>query len=160
MKYAFGSEQNVYLNGAPVLKGNIYAGNKLVISNRADYKYLGDPGLKKSTMFPQIQPNGIDAANLGEVFVQSLKDIEYHVFDSSGNGGEAKILADSSDMKQTVKDIMGISLDKIKIKEQKKFVQINVEESFIDKLVEATSPSNDNAAEALRKQLNQKVQVS
>ncbi|MEK4849545.1 hypothetical protein NST04_06620 [Paenibacillus sp. FSL H7-0756] len=156
LKYAFGSEQNVYLNGAPVLKGNIYAGNKLVISNRADYKYLGDPGLKKSTMFPQIQPNGIDAANLGEVFVQSLKDIEYHVFDSSGNGGEAKILADSSDMKQTVKDIMGISLDKIKIKEQKKFVQINVEESFIDKLVEATSPSNDNAAEALRKQLNQK----
>ncbi|MBP2109935.1 hypothetical protein [Paenibacillus silagei] len=156
LKYAFGSEQNVYLNGAPVLKGNIYAGKKLVISNRAEYKYLGDSDLKKSTMFPQIQPNGIDAANLGEVFVQSLKDIEYHVFDPSGNGGEAKILADSSDMKQTVKDIMGISLDKIKIKEQKKFVQINVEESFIDKLVEATSPSNDNAAEALRGRLSQK----
>lgn len=156
LKYAFGSEQNVYLNGAPVLKGNIYAGNKLIISNRAEYKYLGDSGLKKPTMFPQIQPNGIDAANLGEVFVQSLKDIEYHVFDPSGNGGESKILADSSDMKQTVMDIMGISLDKIKIKEQKKFVQINVEESFIDKLVEATSPSNDNAAEALRGRLSQK----
>ncbi|MEK4519836.1 hypothetical protein NSS64_31630 [Paenibacillus sp. FSL H8-0122] len=156
LKYAFGSEQNVYLNGAPVVKGNIYAGNKLIISNRAEYKYLGDSGLKKPTMFPQIQPNGMDAANLGEVFVQSLKDIEYHVFDPSGNGGEAKRLADSSDMKQTVQDIMGIDLDKIKIKEQKKFVQINVEESFIDKLVESTSPSNDNAADALRGRLSGK----
>ncbi|NQX47218.1 hypothetical protein HQN87_17945 [Paenibacillus tritici] len=156
LKYAFGSEQNVYLNGAPLLKGNIYAGDKLIVSNRAEYKYLGDSGLKKPTMFPQIQPNGIDPANLGEVYVQSLNNIEYHVFEPSGNGGESKILADSPDMKQTVKDIMGISLDKVKIKEQKKFVQINVEESFVDKLVEATSPSNDNAAEALRDWLGDK----
>ncbi|KAI7263182.1 hypothetical protein KC345_g9205 [Hortaea werneckii] len=156
LKYAFGSEQNVYLNGAPELKGNIYAGNKLIVSNRAEYTYLGDSNLTKPTMFPQISPNGIDAANLGEVFVQSLKNIEYHVFDPSGNGGDSKILADSPNMGQTVQDIMGIDLDKIKIKEQKKFVQINVEESFIDKLVEATSPANDNAAEELRGRLGDK----
>ncbi|WP_249901028.1 hypothetical protein [Paenibacillus sp. PK3_47] len=156
LKYAFGSEQNVYLNGAPVLKGNIYAGNKLIVSNRAQYTYLGDSSLTKVTMFPQIQPNGADTANSGEVFVQSLKNIEYHVYDPSGNGGEAKILADSPDMSQTVKNILDINLDKINIKDQKKFVQINVEESFIDKLVEATSPANDIAAEQLRERLGGK----
>lgn len=153
LKYAFGSERDVIINGAPVLKGNIYAGNKLIVSNRADYTYLGDPSLKKVTMFPQVLPNGADAANSGEVFVQSLKNIEYHVYDESGNGGDAKILADSSDMGQTVKNILGTDLEKINIKDQKKFVQINVEESFIDKLVEAASPANEVAAEQLRKKL-------
>lgn len=157
LKYAFGSEQNVYLNGAPVLKGNIYAGNKLIVSNRAEYTYLGDSNLRKPTMFPQVQPNGTDAANLGEVHVQSLKNIEYHVYDPLGGGGETKILADSgAAMEQTVNSILGINLDKIKIKEQKKFVQINVEESFTDKLVEATSPASDNAAENLRSRLGVK----
>ncbi len=156
LKYAFGSEQNVYLNGAPVLKGNIYAGNKLIVSNRAEYTYLGDSSLTKVTMFPQIQPNGTDTANSGKVYVQSLENIEYHTFDQAGSGGDPETLSESTDMGQTIRSILDIDLDKINIKDQKKFVQINVEESFNDKLVEATSPANVIAAEELRKQLGKK----
>ncbi|WP_151733781.1 hypothetical protein [Paenibacillus tengchongensis] len=148
LKYAFGSEHNVIINGAPLIKGNIYAGNELIISNLAEYTYLGSRW-NHQTLYPVIQPYSpktndpdiqddtepLDESNSGEVFVQSLDHIKY-----SEDGINKGSLADSGANKEnTAQKILGISVDKIKIKDHNKFVSINVVDSFADKLAEASS---------------------
>lgn len=137
LKYAFGSEQNVIINGAPLIEGNIYAGKQLIVSDTAKYTYLGYD-LTQPTVYPVIDPNSEeDESNSGEIFVQSLKDIGY--FENRQDKGT---LAESADMESTAQKILGVSIDKVKIKDQHKFVSINVEESFGDKLGEASSGKN------------------
>lgn len=144
LKYAFGSEKTLTLNGAPVLQGNIYAGEQLIVTNMAQYVYNGLSGLKKQTQFPVIKDN-VDPGNSGstvdtgsgEIHVQSLDSILY------SDDGRSPVSVDSAeDVEQTVRNILGVDVSKIKIKEQKKFVQINVEESFFDKIAEAFNSSS------------------
>ncbi|KGE20432.1 pilus assembly PilX family protein [Paenibacillus wynnii] len=142
LKYAFGSNKTLTLNGAPHLMGNIYAGEKLIVSNTAKYTYKGNPNLSKLTQFPKVMVNesatgsALDIGS-GEVHVQSLDSIVY-----SKDGQKEENVATSSDVEQTLKDILGIEMEKVKIKEQKKFVQINVEESFFEKMVQGFSTSS------------------
>lgn len=131
LKYAFGSEENVYLNGSPVLMGNIYAGNKLYISNRAQYTYNGNSSWRADTLFPTLKQNDGDE-NSGEVYVQSLSSIEY-----ADGGADFTSVDTAKNIDQTLQNILGVGMSKVKVKERKKFVQINVEESFLDKLAEA-----------------------
>ncbi|KAA8997950.1 hypothetical protein F4V43_16990 [Paenibacillus spiritus] len=135
LKYAFGSEHDVILNGAPLLKGNVYAGNELIVSDMAHYTYHGTSGLSEPTIYPKVTKQDEAAAGGGEVHVQSLSRIRY-----KEGVNDPVSLTDSKDMKDTANRILGIDPDQIKIREQKKFVQINVEESVVDKLVEAYSP--------------------
>ncbi|CAM4278689.1 hypothetical protein [Paenibacillus typhae] len=130
LKYAFGSEQTLTLNGAPLLQGNIYAGDKLVVTNTPEYIYKNqfydDHTIND---FPTVTM-GSDANALGEVHVQSMDSIEYE----KNRTATAHLPQRESDRDKVLAEILHITPDKIKIKEQKKFVKINVEESFLDKL--------------------------
>ncbi|WP_162515367.1 hypothetical protein [Paenibacillus pinistramenti] len=147
LKYAFGSEQQLRLNGAPLLKGNIYAGDRLVVTNQAEYSYKGT-SFHTGTLFPTVQPFGISA---GEVHVQSWGGIQYANGLAAPSGSSPLIPLQQGDAKTD--EILGVTPDKVKIKEEKKFVQINVEESFWDKLVEAVNPSTTIQAENIREEL-------
>lgn len=131
LKYAFGSEQTLRLNGAPLLKGNIYAGKQLIVTQTAEYYYKGNY-LTKSTIYPQISENTANADS-GEVYVQSLDSIKY----APDFISEQLLQIVAPGDNQKFKEILGITADKVKIKEQKKFVQIDVLESFWDKLLES-----------------------
>ncbi|MDF9840165.1 MULTISPECIES: hypothetical protein [unclassified Paenibacillus] len=130
LKYAFGSEQTLTLNGAPLLQGNIYAGDKLVVTNTPEYIYkkqfYDDHTIND---FPTVTM-GSDTNALGEVHVQSMDSIEYE----ENRTAAAHLPQNESERKRVLAQILHITPDKIKIKEQKKFVKINVEESFLDKL--------------------------
>jgi hypothetical protein len=135
LKYAFGSEGTLTLNGAPAIHGNIYAGEKLVISDIANYKYKGLDWLYKQTQYPRVEKNRTSAAStepLPEVHVQSLERIEY-----SGNG-VVNAAVNKTNASTILPSILGITKDQVFIKPQKKFIQINVLGSFLDKVEEAT----------------------
>ncbi|WP_449601485.1 hypothetical protein [Paenibacillus sp. Marseille-Q9583] len=135
LKYAFGSEGTLTLNGAPAIHGNIYAGKKLVISDTASYKYKGLEWFNKKTQYPRVEKDPTNAASaepLPEVHVQSLESIEY-----SGNG-VVHAAVNKTNASTILPNILGITKDQVLIKPQKKFIQINVQESFSDKVVEAT----------------------
>jgi hypothetical protein len=147
LKYVLGSERNVILNGAPLIRGNLYAGNELLISDTAHYIYRGKPQ-QRQTLFPKVEHiTGND--EYGEVHVQSLNSME--VASSSGEYTPVTTSSLGTSADDNLNKVLGLELnatnqrfplDKVKIKEQKKFVQINVEESFIDKLLEAADPQN------------------
>ncbi|MNO47036.1 hypothetical protein D3C76_373370 [compost metagenome] len=127
LNYAFGSENDVIINGSPYGIGSIYAGNKLLIDNQAQYIYKNSTEVrKKDTQYPHLEENG-------SVYVQSVDDIEY--YDSLTSGYRPFLSAGSS---KTITDLLGITNDQIVLRDKKKFVSINVEESFIDKAAEAT----------------------
>ncbi|WP_342479153.1 hypothetical protein NYE24_16950 [Paenibacillus sp. FSL H7-0350] len=115
LKYTLGSENNLIINGSPYIKGNIYAGNRLEISDTANYTY-SDPGSFVS------RPFELD----GEAHVQSLNKLAYKAHDRMGEltGNE-------------VTEAGIISADKVKIKSHRGFVEVNVKSSFIDKVQEA-----------------------
>ncbi|MNB81221.1 hypothetical protein D3C75_279950 [compost metagenome] len=157
LKYALGSEGDVIINGAPLIQGNLYAGGELKIRDLAYYKYMGSPTREASTVYPVVSPI-VKGDDYGQVYVQSLNSIQY----ASGSGNYDNIATGNSSgtavtqddiINSNLKDVLGLELssnstdpvyplDKINIKKQQKFVQIDVEESFIDKLVEATG-TND-----------------
>lgn len=132
LKYAFGSESNVTINGAARLTGNIYAGKQLYITNTAEYDYRGVPG-SEPTLFPQVLEEAASASDItGEVHVQSLGSILF-----KEGAYQAKALSASDPLLENdLLKVLNIGVDKVKIKEQKKFVRINVEDSFTDKLAE------------------------
>lgn len=145
LKYAFGSESNLILNGAPLLKGNIYAGKQLLISNNAKYTYKGNSNLNTDTLFPTVarlkdlsrQDSG------GEVHVQSWDSFQY----TDGSKIAKNRIGEALTIPQ---DQVG---ERVKIKEEKNFVQINVEESFLDKLVQAKHPATESQADDIREKV-------
>lgn len=135
LKYAFGSEQVLTLNGAPSFHGNIYAGDKLVISDEAKYKYKGSVQPDKRTQYTRVEPLSQagtegETAVPSEVHVQSLQSIEY-----SGAAGSGTV--SSNNAATILHTILGVTEEQVFIKPHKKFIQINVEESFLDKVTEA-----------------------
>ncbi|WP_342563291.1 hypothetical protein NST84_28050 [Paenibacillus sp. FSL R7-0345] len=150
LKYAFGSEQTLTLNGAPLLQGNIYAGQRLVVTNTPEYIYKNqfydDHTINE---FPTVAM-GSDTNALGEVHVQSMNSIEYE----KNRTAAEHLPQDENNRNQVLAEILHITPDKIKIKEQKKFVQINVEESFLDKLSQGLlTGQNETAQKNLRDDL-------
>lgn len=158
LKYALGSEGDVIINGAPLIQGNLYAGGELKIRDLAYYKYMGSPTREASTIYPVVSPI-VKGDDYGQVYVQSLNSIQY-ASGSSGNynniatgTSSGTVVTQDDIINSNLKDVLGLELnsnstdpvyplDKINIKKHQKFVQIDVEESFIDKLVEATSSNN------------------
>lgn len=142
LKYAFGSEAILTLNGAPAIHGNIYAGKELHISDTAVYKYKGIVPPGKKTEYPRVEndpTSSVPTAPLPEVHVQSLGSIKY-----SGNG-VINTAVNKDNASSVLSNILGITKEQVLIKPQKKFVQINVQESFADKVVEATGLVNSKA---------------
>ncbi|NIK77293.1 hypothetical protein FHS15_002429 [Paenibacillus castaneae] len=117
LQYAFGSEQDVIINGAAYGLGNIYAGHELLLDNKAKYMY-NSKNLEQSTQYPKID---------GGVFVSSARAIKYY----------DEVLADyesiSMNDQNELQNLLGITYENINIKDSSKFISINVEESFLDK---------------------------
>lgn len=115
LKYAFGSEQTLTLNGAPLLQGNIYAGQRLVVTNTPEYIYKNqfydDHTINE---FPTVAM-GSDTNALGEVHVQSMNSIEYE----KNRTAAEHLPQDENNRNQVLAEILHITPDKIKIKEQK-----------------------------------------
>ncbi|WP_339188718.1 hypothetical protein MKY54_28645 [Paenibacillus sp. FSL P2-0121] len=137
LKYAFGSEKVLTLNGAPGLHGNIYAGEELNISDTAVYTYKKVKDLKEKTQYPKVEllkdsASPASTEPLPEVHVQSLESIKY-----SGNG-IINAAVNKNNASIILPNILGVNKEQVFIKPQKKFVQINVLESFLDKVEEAT----------------------
>ncbi|QUL54528.1 hypothetical protein KDC22_30355 [Paenibacillus tritici] len=119
LNYTLGSERNLTINGSPYIKGNIYAGDNLTISDTANYSYRGVDHTFYSKLF-QLE---------GEAHVQSLQKLIY----------QDRFLGKlSADRITPTTDMTGkIPSDKVKIKNHRSFVEVDVVSSFADKVAEA-----------------------
>ncbi|ASA24467.1 hypothetical protein [Paenibacillus donghaensis] len=162
LKYAFGSEQTLRLNGAPLLQGNIYAGDKLVVTDTAKYSYGGLKQAENIRLFPTVSANSSATAK-GEVHVQSVDSIRYTegatAVTEGVDDGQFALSEGNRDFTNIQSKILHITPDKVKIKEQKKFVQINVEESFIEKLAQALLAQSPRDSETARKNLRDELRL-
>ncbi|OZQ63753.1 hypothetical protein CA600_18645 [Paenibacillus sp. VTT E-133280] len=122
LKYTLGSEKNLTINGAPSIIGNIYAGDKLIISEKAEYTY--------KNKFHTLVSNPFELD--GEAHVQSLDKLIYR----QENNSEIK----GSEITKETSMVGKIPLDKVGIRSRRTFVEVNVESSFIDKVAEAIGP--------------------
>ncbi|MFD2328297.1 hypothetical protein ACFSR7_03480 [Cohnella sp. GCM10020058] len=137
LQYGLGSEQNVYLNGAPYLFGNLYSGLKLYVKNQADYRYnmpVGDTTtfLHKGTAFPTIGGDG-------NLFLQDGSSLV--ATDRLGNNEPTVVPLDNAD---ELKKTTGLTINDIQYRDSKKFVSVSVEESFLDKVAEAVGDTKIN----------------
>lgn len=141
LQYGLGSEQNVYLNGAPYLFGDLYSGLKLYVKNEADYRYnmpVGDTTtfLHTDTAFPTIGGNG---ENKGNLFLQDGSSLV--ATDRLGNNEPTVVQLDNAD---ELKKTTGLTINDIQYRDRKKFVSVSVEESFLDKVAEAVGDTKVN----------------
>jgi len=121
LNYALGSEHNLTLNGASSITGNIYSGQLLRLSQNAEYRYNSSSDLKQQTLYPALSSDG-------KAYVQSM--------DSISKEG-VPVNADIKNTADNLEESLGIPLENVVIKNNKKFVQINLEETMIDKVTEA-----------------------
>ncbi|MNB83792.1 hypothetical protein D3C81_359920 [compost metagenome] len=131
LNYSLGSEGNVILNGAPYTHGNVYAGNQLKLSPIAQYKHAG-ADLTESSLYPLID---------GEAHVQSLDAVRYW------NGADySTVPINDEDQYNRVDERVKKTYENSLVKKKNTFVQIDVEDSFLDKVAEASGSSGNKAA--------------
>ncbi|NIK67385.1 hypothetical protein [Paenibacillus sp. BK720] len=133
LNYAFGSENNVIINGAAYGMGNIYAGRDFLIDNTAKYIYNNDPNKTKDTKYPFFN---------GNILIQNMDSIK--VLDKITGNYQPYSRTDL-----TLQQILGVDNSKIQLRDQKKFISINVAESFIDKAEEATNVDRNSIKAAV-----------
>lgn len=132
LNYSLGSEGAIYLNGAANVQGNLYAGTQLNISNVAMYKY-NSTNLHQESLFPLID---------GEAHIQSMNDLLYSI-----NGTFFVKVPTSEDiLYETLDKRVKAIIEKAKIKKKTTFVQVNVENSFLDKVAEASGLASNKKA--------------
>ncbi|UJF35981.1 hypothetical protein [Paenibacillus hexagrammi] len=134
LNYAAGSEGNLIINGAPYfMNGDLYAGNKLLIKNQAEYIYNSADG-KNSTVnvgYPYLD---------GKAYVQSLDNFKYcdSREESVCTENAYKDINSTSDIGvTTIPTVLGTEKENVQFKPEEDFVQLNIDESFIDKVTEA-----------------------
>ncbi|NJJ39470.1 hypothetical protein [Paenibacillus apii] len=130
LNYSLGSEGTVYLNGAPYIEGKLYAGIRLMLSQVAKYKYFTES--TKTTLYPRIE---------GEAQVQSLKDMRY----STDGTDYEEIPVSDKEAYSLLDDRVKQVYEKSQVKKQSTFVQIDVEDSFLDKVAEASGSAGNKA---------------
>jgi Tfp pilus assembly protein PilX len=133
LNYAFGSENDVIINGAAYGLGNIYAGHEFLIDNHAKYIYDNDPDKKKETKYPYFD---------GNIFIQNMDSIK--VLDKISGQYQPY-----SRTNLTLQQLLGVENSQIQLRDQKKFISINVAESFIDKAEEATNADRNSIKAAV-----------
>ncbi|WP_217597608.1 hypothetical protein [Cohnella sp. GbtcB17] len=139
LKYAAGSESSVYLNGAPYIIGDFYSGLNLRVKNQADYIYnhlASEPQQYMMTQFPTLD---------GTVYVQNNESIKTCMStsycDFLNEAEYSPIDLDKANSATQVKTAINNSIENVKYRDKNKFVSINIEESFLDKLAEALGAS-------------------
>lgn len=130
LSYALGSEHNLILNGAPNIIGNIYAGDGLMTSHTARYTYKATSHTK-ATQYPHLN---------GDAYVQSLEAIQ----EEKVSNQYTPINMDPTLANDSLGRVLGISLEQVNIKNKKKFVQVNLDQTFIDKIAEAVSVNRND----------------
>jgi Tfp pilus assembly protein PilX len=150
LKYAMGSEGNVLINGSPYIIGDIYAGETLKVKNEAEYLYLGTP-LYQSTKFPKLEGNayvqksatgdGLNAyycESVSSTFSQTSPQCDTIENVGNSNSDYKSISEEEGVGVKTIKDVL-TSTDSanIHVKDQSKFAGIEVNEAFVDKMVQA-----------------------
>lgn len=124
LKYTLGSESNLTINGSPYIQGNIYAGNELRIGDKAEYYYQSE---NVHTLYSA--PFQLD----GEAHIQSLRQVLYTLNDSTKSAEEW--LGEESSSEFIIPE------KQLRVQNHRKFVQLNVRESFVDKIIESLSGS-------------------
>lgn len=150
LKYAMGSEGNVLINGSPYIIGDIYAGEALKVKNEAEYVYLGTP-LYKSTKFPKLEGSAYVQKNasgdgLNAYYCETANILlpqtspQCDTIENVGNSNSdyKSISEEEREGVKTIKDVL-TSTDSANIhaKDQSKFAGIEVNEAFVDKMVQA-----------------------
>ncbi|WEK53401.1 MAG: hypothetical protein P0Y55_12500 [Candidatus Cohnella colombiensis] len=132
LKYVAGSSDgNLFINGSPYLIGDVFTGGKLYAKNEADYTYNGS-NRSIATKFPTVD---------GTLYVQSRKETMKYC--ESGNLNACADLNNYLPINfngingRQVQDVLGVSGDNVIEKARQKFVDMNLEESFLDKIAEA-----------------------
>ncbi|MZQ87348.1 hypothetical protein GQF01_35045 [Paenibacillus sp. 5J-6] len=144
LNYAAGSEGNLILNGSPYfLGGDLYAGKKLQIKNQAEYIYNSENG-------------AISTANVGKysylegrAFVQSLDDFIFCNATLTPNCSPDQFVSINSTSDKgttTIPTVLGVQKGNVELKTQEDFVQLNMDESFIDKVTEAVGGNGTERA--------------
>ncbi|MBP2001572.1 hypothetical protein J2Z69_002617 [Paenibacillus shirakamiensis] len=133
LKYAIGSESNLIINGAAQIQGNVYAGQKLLLNDYAYYKY-NKQEREKNTVFPTLAHGSL-------LNVSSIHDIQYQ----EGNrrlGSNYIPLTENTWPTMYPTLLHSTDSELLQIKDKKKFVSINLDESILDKLTEALGTEN------------------
>lgn len=154
LKYVFGSQKTLRLNGSPILKGNVYAGEKLLVTNTPWYTYLGRRYPEVTLDFPKVTSNA-DGSALGEIHVQAMDNIKYKenfqpkesISSEDQEDNMTSLPGNETARNDILNKILHVNSSNIKIKEKNKFVQINVEESFFDKLAQGLTLSKDDSTQ-------------
>lgn len=134
LNYAAGSEGNLIINGSPYfLNGDLYAGDKLKIKNEANYLYNDPIEKSEPARFPFLD---------GKAFVQSFDKFTYcdgknGAFNCNSNSNYVPISHTSNSGLTTIPVVLSTQKDNVQFKSQESFVQLNMDESFIDKITEA-----------------------
>ncbi|GFZ88308.1 hypothetical protein GCM10008018_38080 [Paenibacillus marchantiophytorum] len=144
LNYAAGSEGDLILNGSPYFRGgDLYAGKKLKIKNQAEYIYNNENGFKSLAnvgRYSQLE---------GRAFVQSLDNFVYCNSKVTPYCGDTPSQADFISINETtdkgmttIPRVLGIDKDQVELKSKDDFVELNMDESFIDKVTESLSGNN------------------
>ncbi|MEF3354186.1 hypothetical protein PV403_13510 [Paenibacillus sp. GYB006] len=139
LKYTLGSESDLTINGSPYIQGNIYAGNKLRIGDKAEYYYQSE---NVHTLFSS--PLQLD----GEAHIQSLRQVLYTLNDSTKSAEEW--LGKESGSEFIIPE------KQLRVRNHRKFVQLNVRESFVDKVIESLKDSAIDRT-LIRKHINNRT---
>lgn len=139
LKYTLGSESDLTINGSPYIQGNIYAGNKLRIGDKAEYYYQSE---NVHTLFSS--PLQLD----GEAHIQSLRQVLYTLNDSTKSAEEW--LGEESGSEFIIPE------KQLRVQNHRKFVQLNVRESFVDKVIESLKDSAMDRS-LIRKHINNRT---
>ncbi|MDQ0156133.1 hypothetical protein [Robertmurraya andreesenii] len=141
LKYAVGSRGILTLNGSTYIeKGNIYANEKLVLSNQAKYIYAGS-NLVEDTFFPSVsagENNQIDS----HLFIEN-EEIEYC---NNMNCYSGNIKNEGSFHSLSIKDLNNAfePFAPIFSKEDTEFVDVDIIQTFKEKLKTSGFVANNN----------------
>ncbi|NOU99040.1 hypothetical protein [Paenibacillus planticolens] len=164
LKYAMGSEGTVLINGSPYIIGDIYAGDALKVKNEAEYLYLGVP-LYQPTKFPKLDGSayvqksasgdGLNAYYCESVSSPtSLTNPQCNTVESVGNSNSdfKSISEDEREGVKTIKEVLtSTDTGNIHVKDQSKFAGIEVDEAFVDKMIQAIGKNPDTLAAAAQR---------
>lgn len=149
LRFAMGSEGDVIINGASLLKGSLYAGEELKLQNFADYSYHSMSNAAP-TQFFYLKPadDGESASDAnedesgdelgsGKVYVKTYGKIVYRTAD---NGEYGQLLTGTPNPM-----FHGLNEGTVSLTETKKFISIDVAQSFVDKAYAALGPTANSS---------------
>ncbi|WP_050615937.1 hypothetical protein [Bacillus testis] len=157
MKYAVGSQSNLFINGAASIDGDIYAKNKLFVSQEANYVYNSEK-LSVATGLPSLS-----AAST--IFLEDNASSRYRFCASScyqvNEKTDLPFQLQTSHWQDKSKAIRAFSPDKTPVINKDPFVDLKLKQSFLDKLslagVDLSGLSEDSSKEEISRRLSEEI---